>query len=340
MWILPSLKVRAVKQNLSTSVPSLSIIYTDAKKDSLLAHLEESWKKTLSCLHSASQINSISLLLDEESLLDSVRALNYKLHHQPPAAFSKLATILLHSIFPVSITSNTYPFLTSLTIDFQPNSDVFSEISNLDVIATRLEHLRVTVVNNEQELNEAALFWKALTDQLLKPATNLRTLSLISRSWAGVLPCIEFNELTYSFLHSLSLRYIQFREQDKESGVEGMISRSRNTLRRLELDGCSIHRVGLLDSDHEESVLEGFERRWSDVWASFSDELVNLHELVVRGMTDVSDRYQISEDDDISPIEYETTDEDEERDAAALEALCQVVRSRSGGRAVVIEDSQ
>jgi hypothetical protein len=329
--------VRATKQNLS-SVP-LSIVYTDAKKDALLAHHEGSWQKTLSCLHSASQINSISLLRNLPSLYHCEDVLPYELRYQPRVAFSKLATTLLHSICPASSTSDTYPSLTSLTIDIHPQTDIFSKVSNLDVIATRLEHLRVRITFEVYiEFDGSALFWEALTDRLLKPATGLRTLSLISYKRVGVLPCIKFNELTYPFLESLSLRNIQFREQNEENGIEGMIWRSQNTLRCLELDGCSICRV--TNDGWEESVLERFERRWTDVWTSFSDELVNLQDLFVRHMTFVSDRYQISHDNEDSyAIEDKTTDEDKSQDVITLEALCQVVRSRSGGRAVVYEDS-
>jgi hypothetical protein len=183
-----------------------------------------------------------------------------------------------------------------------------------------------------------ARFWSSLTDRLLKPATNLRVLTLLSDSWAGITPIVKFDELSYPFLESLSLRHIQFCERNEEDGVEGMIRRSRSTLRCIKLDRCSIHKVGFI-YNWEESVLEGFERRWADVWNSFSNELVNLHELVIRGMESVSDRYQMSEDDVISTTIKKTTNEDKSRDATALEMLCHDVRGRPGGQAVIDEDS-
>jgi hypothetical protein len=279
------------------------------------------------------------LLVNEHYLDETVLVLDASGHRlHPRFTYECLRVSLLYRIIPATINSDTYPSLTSLTIGpLRASSDILDKRFGLECIAARIEVLRVSISMRDGGKRLKARFWNSLTDRLLKPATNLRVLTLVSDRGASVTPIVKFDELSYPFLESLSLRHIQFREQGEENGVEGMIRRSRNTLRCIKLDRCSLHKV--VDDDYEEEGLERFERRWTNVWESFSDELVNLRELVVRGMMSVSDRYQISEDGDIEAIEYETTEEDEERDAAALEALCQVVRSRSGGRAIVIEES-
>jgi hypothetical protein len=317
----------------------LSVVYT-GEDPGLLRRLGKAWEKPLSCLHRASQLNSINLLVNDDYLNATVSAVGGSRRHRrwPRDAYKSLQAALLYSMCPITINPGTYPFLTSLTIADLSTRTSLSEVSNLECIAARLEYLCISIsmLSSDEMLEEFmdTFFWEELTDRLLKPATNLRTLSLISDSFAGVTPIIKFNDLTYPFLESLYLRYIQFREKNKEAGIEGMIWRSRSTLRYLKLDKCLLHRVGFI-YNWEESVLEGFERRWADVWTSFSDELNNLHELVVRGMERVSDRYQMSEGRRISTNIKMITDEDESRDAAALEMLCQVVRSKPDGRAVI-----
>ena len=98
---------------------------------------------------------------------------------------------------------------------------------------------------------------------------SLTSFTLHSDLDVGVVPRVEFSQLDFPALASLSLRMILFNE---ETHVEDFIVRHKLTLKSLHLAQCHIASRDLLD---------GPPQVWSQIWIRFADELEALVQLSV-----------------------------------------------------------
>ncbi|ETW76784.1 hypothetical protein HETIRDRAFT_328021 [Heterobasidion irregulare TC 32-1] len=117
-------------------------------------------------------------------------------------------------------------------------------------------------------------FWEhTMQLRVLSPlasfSRSLTSFTLHSNLDVGVVPRVDFSQLDFPALASLSLQMILFNE---ETHVEDFIVRHKLTLKSLHLAQCHIASY---------SVLEGPPQVWSQIWTHFADELEALVQLSV-----------------------------------------------------------
>lgn len=169
----------------------------------------------------------------------------------------------------------------------------------------------------------------------MKPATALTSLHLESNIDIGPGPFVDFNQLTFPHLESLSLMNVLFDGDGSQIiGTENFIRRHGATLRKLELYECAI--------DIEENDAPG--RFWSDIWDQFAEQLVVLEDIVVeyQQMSEEESEEDAGRQD--PELRYSRLDagfgylsiyedlEGEERDKEALEALKLRAKNRKEGK--------
>ena len=98
---------------------------------------------------------------------------------------------------------------------------------------------------------------------------SLTSFTLHSDLDVGVVPRVDFSQLDFPALASLSLQMILFNE---ETHVSDFIVRHKHTLKSLHLAQCHIASYGLLESPPQV---------WSQIWTHFADELEALVQLSV-----------------------------------------------------------
>ena len=117
-------------------------------------------------------------------------------------------------------------------------------------------------------------FWEhTMRLRVLSPlasfSRSLTSFTLHSDLDVGVVPRVDFSQLDFPELASLSLQMILFNE---ETHVSDFIVRHKHTLRSLHLAQCHIASYGLLESPPQV---------WSQIWTHFADELEALVQLSV-----------------------------------------------------------
>ena len=117
---------------------------------------------------------------------------------------------------------------------------------------------------------QCSIVFSALSPLSLILSRSLTSLTLHSDLDVGVVPRVDFSQLDFPALASLSLQMILFNE---ETHVEDFIVRHKHTLKSLHLVGCHITFFGLA---------KGPPQVWSQIWARFADELEALVQLLVQ----------------------------------------------------------
>ncbi|KAI0049129.1 hypothetical protein FA95DRAFT_949515 [Auriscalpium vulgare] len=237
---------------------------------------------------------------------------------------------------------STLPALRSLELHCpMPFTNGFGvdKVQHVPAIGGTLHHLHICMLaegryEDAHVCPEQEDFWAQVDLNLLRPATELRSLYVDAFLWLGIAPNPNFHLLTYPHLESLTLRRVLFDGRlevigtEDCIGTEDFIARHGKTLRILQLFHCAIV--------HEDTPLP--DMFWSKTWRRFGRELAVLSHLYVT----------FEQDDDTdgeSPVPTEALFKyglfsrpsfvpdvggvpGEEEDEAALAALLAVVASR------------
>ncbi|KAI0052098.1 hypothetical protein FA95DRAFT_52767 [Auriscalpium vulgare] len=168
--------------------------------------------------------------------------------------------------------------LKSLTIEglYDGHQALYDETSFRALLAS-LTHLHISTTTHPTS-HEVGLFWSTDVQRsfLSTPSSTLTSLTLASDQQVGVNPHLDFGSLSYPNLTTLSLESIQFNQ---EVGIEQFILRHGHTLTSLRLNNCTI-----AQKEDEAETAAGPHyplRTWSQIWTSFSAELVVLENLTV-----------------------------------------------------------
>ena len=217
-------------------------------------------------------LDSLAYLFSQLHKLPVFRALSLWFdpqHHLPAAQFQ--CAIL------AAITGQTRPpFLTSLTIlHLAPIPDPTYTSSSFQNLVDSLDSLRITIGPNRNRISQSPFrdFWERtmqyqVLNQLSSLSQSLTSLSLQSGEDIGVIPRVDFSQLTLPSLANLSLEGILFNE---DTQVEDFIVRHKCTLKALRLTECK------MAVDEEELP----PHPWREIWTRFANELDALVEFEV-----------------------------------------------------------